>query len=105
PGTDTSSRTFTGDPLRNAADLNRWLTDSRGTAIVHHLAERLLTYALGHGLSPAERLAAHRLADDSGGPDPHFRDLLLALIGSPEFRGENAAGKSPQNLENGPNAQ
>ena len=88
PTGDLSSRTFTGQALHGPASLRAWLTGEQGPRIVHHAAERLLTYALGRGLSAAEKQSAHRLADQCGGRDARFRDLLMAIITSPAFRGE-----------------
>ncbi len=83
------STTFTGTVLHRPADLTAWLIREQGLRVVHHTAERLLTYALGRGLSPAEILTAQRTADQCGGRDARFRDLLLALITGPVFSGEN----------------
>lgn len=88
---DLSSLTFTGDTLRHPADLKSWLIKDQGLRIVHHTTTRLLTYALGRGLSPAEIQTAHRLADDCGGSQARFRDLLNALITSRIFSGEPPA--------------
>ena len=62
---------------------------------------RLLTYALGRGLSAAEIQTAHHLAAECGGREARFRDLLLAIITSPVFRGENPSEiKQVRNLRN-----
>jgi hypothetical protein len=89
------SLTFSGETLHRPSDLRAWLSGPQGLRVVHHTAERLLTYALGRGLTPAEILTAHRMADHEGGRDARFRDLLLAVLSSPAFLGEPAAGKTP----------
>ena len=84
---DLTATTFTGTTLHSPSDLETWLVQDQGLRIVNHTAERLLTYALGHGLSAAEIQTAHRLVKDCGGRGARFRDLLLAVITSPLFRG------------------
>ena len=96
---DVSSITFTGSVLHSPADLTAWLTGGQGTTIVHYAAERLLTYAIARGLTPAEVLAVHRLADSAGGRDARFRDLLMAIITSPIFRGESLAVSSQRDQD------
>ena len=79
---------LTGEILASPGDLNRWLVTVQGGRIVHHTAERLLTYALGRGLTPREKETARQLADHTGGRDARFRDLILAVVRSAAFRGE-----------------
>ena len=83
-----TTTTFTGARLHSPADLHAWLIDTQGLRIVNHTAERLLTYALGRGLTAAEIQSAHRLAAACGGRSARFRDLLLAVVTSPLFQGE-----------------
>ncbi|MES2706594.1 MAG: DUF1592 domain-containing protein [Verrucomicrobiota bacterium] len=82
---------LTGEILAGPADLNRWLVTVQGGRIVHHAAERLLTYALGRGLTPREKETARQLADQAGGRDARFRDLILAVVRSAAFRGEKSS--------------
>ncbi|MDB6135427.1 MAG: hypothetical protein JWM59_3670 [Verrucomicrobiales bacterium] len=86
------STVFTGETLTQPADLTRWLVERQGTRIVRHAAERLLTYALGRGLSAPEKETARRLADQAGGREARFRDLILAVVRSAPFRGEPGPG-------------
>ncbi len=88
PVEDQMATTFTGTVLHQPADLTDWLIREQGGRIVNHAAERLMTYALGRGLTAAERQMAHRLVDQCGGRQARFRDLLITLITSPAFRGE-----------------
>ncbi len=88
------SLTFSGETLHRPSDLRAWLSGPQGLRVVHHTAERFLTYALGRGLAPAEILTAHRIADHAGGREARFRDLLLALLSTPAFLGEPASGKT-----------
>ena len=80
--------TFTGAVLHQPVDLMEWLIREQGGRIVNHTAERLMTYALGRGLTAAEKQMAHRLVEQCGGRQARFRDLLIAIITSPVFRGE-----------------
>lgn len=96
PPAELTTTTFTGTVLRRPADLSAWLIREQGERIVRHAAEQLLTFALGRGLHAAEIQTAHRLAAQCGGREARFRDLLLAIITSPVFRGENLpATKKP----------
>jgi hypothetical protein len=54
-----------------------------------------MTYALGRGLTAAEKQMAHRLVEQCGGRQARFRDLLMAIITAPVFRGGIPA--MPQN--------
>lgn len=96
PSADTvppePSTVFTGQTLTTPDDLTSWLVKVQGPRIVRHTAERLLTYALGRGLTAREKLAARDMADDAGGSDARFRDLLLKIVRSPAFRGEKETG-------------
>ena len=89
PAADLTTTTFTGATLHSPADLHAWLVETQGLRIVNHVTEQLLTYAHGRGLTAAEIQGAHRLAAACGAERARFRDLLLALISSSLFRGEN----------------
>ena len=91
PVEDQAATTFTGTVLHQPADLSEWLIREQGGRIVNHTAERLFTYALGRGLTAAEKQTAHRLVEQCGGRQARFRDLLIAIITSPVFRGEVAS--------------
>ena len=88
PVQDQMATTFTGAVLHQPVDLMEWLIREQGGRIVNHTAERLMTYALGRGLTAAEKQMAHRLVEQCGGRQARFRDLLIAIITTPVFRGE-----------------
>ena len=83
---DLTATTFTGTPLHSPAELHAWLIEEQGLRIVNHAAGRLLTYALGRGLTATETQTAHRLVTECGGRETRFLDLLLAIVTSPLFR-------------------
>lgn len=85
---DLTAITFTGAVVQDPGSLSAWLIQDQGDRIVRHTAERLLTYTLGRGLTSVERQTAHQLAARCGGRDARFRDLLLAVITHPLFRGD-----------------
>ena len=90
--TDLTDTTFTGAVLHDPAGLSAWLIGDQGERIVRHTAERLLTYALGRGLTSVEKHSAHQIAARCGGRDARFLDLLLAVITHPLFRGDPIPG-------------
>lgn len=81
---------FTGQSLTSVADVTQWLVEVQGERIVRHAAEKLMTYALGRGLSAGEKLDVIQITDAAGGRLARFRDLVVAVVRSPAFRGEAA---------------
>jgi len=50
------------------------------------VTEKLLTYALGRGLEPADIITVDRISDQLVADNGKFSTLLLALVESPAFQ-------------------
>jgi hypothetical protein len=50
------------------------------------LAQRLLTYALGRGLEPYDRLAVKNLVDRTAAQEYRFQTLVQGIVKSPPFQ-------------------
>jgi hypothetical protein len=72
-------RTFTG-PLQLAAILKVDKAD-----FAECIGDKLLTYALGRGLTPVDRGAVRKIAAQLA-TDDRFSRLVLAVVNTPQFR-------------------
>jgi hypothetical protein len=81
---DTSGVLPDGTKIEGVVDLRRALV-ARPDTLVHTVAEKLLTYALGRGLghhdAPAIRAAVHAAA-----PDYRWSPLILHIVKSVPFQ-------------------
>jgi hypothetical protein len=59
------------------------------------LAEKLMTYALGRGLTPADRCAVDRVVRDLRRGDDRFSSLVLAIVHSEPFQTRRPQGSEP----------
>jgi mono/diheme cytochrome c family protein len=73
-------RTFAG-PLELAAILKVDKED-----FVECITDKLLTYALGRGLTVADRSAVRRIAAQLPAADYRFSSLVLGIVNTPQFR-------------------
>ncbi len=83
---DAGGQLVTGDAFRNAAELARILADRRTEDVVRSLAEQLLTYALGRGVEPADRLAVREIVSRAGREGWRFHPLIVAVCESVPFQ-------------------
>lgn len=60
----------------------------RSDQFARALTEKLFTYALGHPLTFAERIASNDIAAANQANKGGFKDLIVAICSSPLFRGE-----------------
>lgn len=79
-GTLPDGRTFKG-PTELAAILK---VDKE--AFAECLSDKLLTYALGRGLTPADRSTVRRIATQMAASDYRFSSLVLGVVNSPQFQ-------------------
>lgn len=81
---DPSATLIGGRKLDDIAALKKWLME-RESLITHNLADKLLTYATGRLMEPADRGEVDRIVqqlhDQSGG----MRDLIHLAVQSPLF--------------------
>jgi hypothetical protein len=74
-----------GRSFRGPAELRAVLKERAGD-FSRCLAEKLLTYALGRGLTPADRCAVDRVVRDLRRNDSRFSSLVLAVVQSEPFQ-------------------
>ncbi|MBX9578803.1 MAG: DUF1592 domain-containing protein [Gemmataceae bacterium] len=93
---DPRTELATGEPIAGAADLARALA-ARKDVFYRCVTEKLLTYALGRGLEPADAPTVDRIAADLAAGGGKFSVLLAGVTQSPQFllrRGD--AGEGPR---------
>lgn len=73
-------RTFDG-PMGLASILQADRAD-----FVDAISDKLLTYALGRGLAPADRGTVRKIAAQLPGSEYRFSSLVLSIVNSPQFR-------------------
>lgn len=82
---DPSGELPDGRTFRDAAEL-RGLLRQNPDAFRRCLAEKLLTYALGRGLTPNDRCAVDRICERTRQNDDRMTELILAIVHSEPFR-------------------
>lgn len=88
-GTLPDGRAFNG-PLELTSVLKSDQQD-----FVEAISDRLLTYALGRGLTPADRGTVRKIAGQLPAADHRFSQLVLAIVDTPQFRLRSPAGPKP----------
>ena len=83
-------RTFAG-PLELAAILRMDKDDFAGC-----IADKLLTYSLGRGLTPSDRAAVRKIAAQIAASDYRFSSLVLGIVNTPQFRLRAPAPAAPK---------
>jgi mono/diheme cytochrome c family protein len=97
---DPKSELLSGEKVAGAADLSRALA-SRKEVFYRCVTEKLLTYALGRGLEPADAVTVERITARLAAEGGKFSVLLTAVVESPPFQtrrgdsGEVAAAARP----------
>ncbi len=84
-GTLPDGRSFSG-----AVELKREL--AKGGAFVRCLSEKLATYALSRGLSPADEKDLDKLLSSFGDRPPALRDLVAGIVAMDAFRRHAGGG-------------
>ena len=82
---DPKTTLVTGEDVAGAADLARVLA-ARKAVFYRCVTEKLLTYALGRGLEPADAVTVERVADRLGAEGGKFSVLLSGIVASPPFQ-------------------
>ncbi|MCA9077622.1 MAG: DUF1592 domain-containing protein [Planctomycetaceae bacterium] len=86
-----SSGTLPGDVQFNGpVELINILVESKRDAFCRCLAEKLLTYALGRGLSSQDRCAVDKILEEARADDDRFRTLIEAIVTSDPFLSREA---------------
>ena len=74
-----------GESFRDPAEL-RAILASRREPFARCLAEKLLTYALGRGTTPADRCFVDAIVRESRHEDYRLSSLVIAIVASPPFQ-------------------
>lgn len=72
----------------------RAILAGQAEAFAEAIAGRMLTYALGRGLEPYDRLTVERIAGRLARGDYRFSELVLGIVESPPFRMRRVGGES-----------
>src|SRR5581483_854561 len=92
---DARSELLTGEKVAGAADLARVLA-SRKEVFYRCVTEKLLTYALGRGLEPADAVTVDRVTARLAAEGGRFSVLLAGIVGRPPFQTRRGdAGEAP----------
>ncbi|MDB6153655.1 MAG: hypothetical protein JWL90_2108 [Chthoniobacteraceae bacterium] len=94
-------KTTTGQRLAGVDDLKRYFA-SRKEEFYRCASEKLLTYALGRGLEPADSVTVDELGGKLMADNGRFSTLLMGVIESAPFqmrRGDDGASKSAPGLQ------
>lgn len=97
---EARERAVTGETLAGIDDL-RQLLASRKERFYRGATEKLLTYALGRGLDPADSITVDRIVDSLVADGGRFSTLLLGVVESPAFqmrRGDSGQSKDAPRL-------
>lgn len=98
---DPAERTIAGQTLSGFDDVRKLLAADK-KRFYHGTTEKLLTYALGRGLEPADSVTVDGITEKLVAEGGKFSTLLMAMIESPAFqmrRGDDGGAKaSPRNF-------
>ncbi len=82
---DASGNLPGGDPFDGVAGLRQAVLD-RPQVFVGTVTEKLLIYALGRGIEPADGPAVRAIVAAAAGDDYRFSSLILGIVESPPFQ-------------------
>ena len=91
---DPSTVLASGEAIAGAADLSRALADQKDV-FYRCVTEKLLTYALGRGLDPADAVVVDRIAARVAADGGKFSTLLMAVVESEPFLTRRGDGGDP----------
>ena len=82
---DASGVLVDGTRFDGPAELRKALLDRR-TQVVHTVAEKMLTYALGRGLEPYDAPAVRGIAHAAAAADYRWSSIILGIVRSTPFQ-------------------
>ena len=83
---DASGELHTGEKFNGPAELRSILVNEKQEAIVRHLAETMLTYALGRGVEYYDKPAVGEISQAVAANDYKMHSLIRAVIESTPFQ-------------------
>ena len=96
---DPSGSMPNGKPFSGPAEMKALLRDNM-PEFTRALATKLLTYALGRGVEPYDRVTVRDLVRETAAQDYKFQALVFGVIHSAPFQQRRAAEKAPQEVAN-----
>ena len=91
---DASGELADGEKFRGSAELVAILA-TRGDDVARNFTDKLLTYALGRGLRPADRCAVDDIVAAARKDDYRFSTIVTAIVTSTPFRMRKDQGAAP----------
>jgi mono/diheme cytochrome c family protein len=91
---DASGELADGTHVDGVIALRKALT-ARPERFVGTMTEKLLTYALGRGLTPSDMPVVRSIVHEAGRHDYRFSSLVLGVVNSMPFRMRRASGDAP----------
>ncbi|HVK14271.1 MAG TPA: DUF1592 domain-containing protein, partial [Gemmataceae bacterium] len=91
---DPKTTLVSGEDIAGATDLARVIA-ARKAVFYRCVTEKLLTYALGRGLEPADAVTVERTADRLAAEGGKFSVLLMSIVESPPFQTRRGDGGEP----------
>ena len=82
---DVTSELYDGTPIRSAADLRAALV-TRGDVVISHLAEMLMSYALGRRVEYYDMPEIRRIVREAKADGYRMSSLILGVARSAAFR-------------------
>jgi hypothetical protein len=88
---DTSATLFDGTRVDGVVDIRHFLMDKQ-YLFLETLTKKLMTYALGRSVEPADMPVVRRILRDAARDDYRFSAIVRGIAQSPSFRLRTAAG-------------
>jgi hypothetical protein len=89
---DSSDTMFDGSRVHGVAELREFLYSKR-ELVVENVIGKLMMYALGRSLTPADMPTVRTIRRDTSADGHRFSSLVVALVESPAFRMRTAASE------------
>jgi hypothetical protein len=88
---DTSATLFDGTRVDGVVDIRHFLMDKQ-YLFLETLTKKLMTYALGRSVEPADMPVVRRILRNAARDDYRFSAIVRGIAQSPSFRLRTAAG-------------
>src|SRR5262249_7267528 len=88
---ETEGKLITGETFHNVQELKQIIKDQHRIDFYRCLTEKLLTYALGRGLTYHDVHTVDQIVDRLDQNDGHFSALLTGIIEPPPFQKQRKA--------------
>lgn len=86
PDVDGSAVFTSGHEVAGPDEMRKFILENRSELFVRGFVERLMTYALGRGLTPADRPAIDRLTENLAKNEFRMSDLIVDIVKTEAFQ-------------------